>query len=195
MFKRGAFLLRNSATTGIHRGAYLHSRIFTQQTRNIGSCCAQGYFAETEHGDKAFSVRTVHLNYGQTLEEVGDNAVSLLRGKKGKCVLFTDKNLRETTHFGLVYESLKNQNFDVHVYDQVRIEPTDYSFIHAADWCRGVNPDICVSLGGGSVMDTAKAALLYAKYPPPDGDFLHVIRIAEPFNLFFFTPYLLFFSL
>lgn len=144
-------------------------------TRRIGSCCAQGYFAETEHGDSAFSVRTVNLQYGNVLEEVGDYSDFLSSGKASKIALFTDKNIRETPYFHIVMESLKKKShFNVSVYDNVRVEPTDVSFMNAADWCRGENPDICISLGGGSVMDTTKAALLYATYPPPNNDFLHV---------------------
>merc|ERR1719282_788385 len=48
--------------------------------------------------------------------------------------------------------------------------------MEAASWCRDVKPHICVSLGGGSVMDTAKAALLYSTFPPPNGDFLYYVN-------------------
>merc|ERR1712173_209587 len=97
-------------------------------------------------------------------------------GKQARVALFTDNGLSRTPHFGIVHQSLKDSGFDVRVFDQVRVEPTAESFMEAADWCRDAKPHICVSLGGGSVMDTAKAALLYATFPPPNGDFLYYVN-------------------
>jgi alcohol dehydrogenase class IV len=45
------------------------------------------------------------------------------------------------------------------------VEPTDVSFRAAADFARQGRFDGYVSVGGGSVIDTCKAALLYATYP------------------------------
>merc|ERR1712137_623330 len=156
------------------RGVRLVSQLISRRT--IGSCCAQGYFAETEHGDRAFAVRTVNLKYGQVLEEVGDDAYDLLDGNtKGTVVIMTDRNLRRSVHFDLVESSLK-KHFQVRVFDDVRIEPTDHSFMEAARWMADCKPTLCVSLGGGSVMDTAKAALLYSTFPPPNNDFFHYVN-------------------
>src|SRR6185312_9100739 len=54
---------------------------------------------------------------------------------------------------------------DIAVFDAVSIEPTDASFDDAIRFARDAKPDGYVSLGGGSVMDTAKAANLYASHP------------------------------
>ena len=152
--------------------------VVNANVRGIGSCCTKGYFAETEHGDRAFSVRTIHLRYGAVLEEVGLNASSLLNGKKkARVAFFTDAKVRETPHFAMVKKALEAEGFDIRVFSEVRVEPTDASFMQAAAWCKDVRPELAVSLGGGSVMDTAKAALLYSTFPPPDGDFLHVSSI------------------
>ena len=51
------------------------------------------------------------------------------------------------------------------VYDEVKVEPTDQSFLAAARFARGGKFDGYVSVGGGSVMDTCKAANLYATHP------------------------------
>ncbi len=50
---------------------------------------------------------------------------------------------------------------------EVRIEPTDGSFRAAAEFAREARVDGYVSVGGGSTIDTAKAANLYATYPAP----------------------------
>ncbi|TAN47480.1 MAG: iron-containing alcohol dehydrogenase, partial [Rhodospirillales bacterium] len=61
---------------------------------------------------------------------------------------------------------------EVTVYDQVRVEPTDASFQKAADFYKDGRFDGAVSVGGGSVMDTAKAALLYTAHPAPFLDYV-----------------------
>jgi hydroxyacid-oxoacid transhydrogenase len=45
------------------------------------------------------------------------------------------------------------------------VEPTEESFMAAAEFARAGNFDGYISLGGGSIMDTCKAANLYATYP------------------------------
>jgi alcohol dehydrogenase class IV len=52
-------------------------------------------------------------------------------------------------------------------YADVHVEPTDDSLRGAADWARAERPDGYVAVGGGSVIDTAKAMSLLASN---DGD-------------------------
>ena len=47
----------------------------------------------------------------------------------------------------------------------MHVEPTDASFLEAARFAREGRFDGYVSVGGGSVIDTCKAAALYATYP------------------------------
>ena len=51
------------------------------------------------------------------------------------------------------------------VFDGVHVEPTDESFEAAIRFARDGDFDGFVGLGGGSALDTAKAANLYATYP------------------------------
>ena len=51
------------------------------------------------------------------------------------------------------------------MFDAVAIEPTDASLEDAIRFARDAKPDGYISLGGGSVIDTAKAANLYATFP------------------------------
>ena len=51
------------------------------------------------------------------------------------------------------------------LFDQVRVEPTDTSFLEAIAFAREGGFDGYVAVGGGSSIDTAKAANLYATYP------------------------------
>ncbi|RMD65260.1 MAG: iron-containing alcohol dehydrogenase, partial [Alphaproteobacteria bacterium] len=124
-------------------------------------CCH--YFAFTEGGDTAFSVDTASITYGPgVLSEVGDHAAAL--GIK-RAALFTDRTLAGLEHLAGVRRSLEAAGIDVAVYDEVRVEPTDESFLAAARFAQEGNFDGFVSLGGGSVMDTCKAANLYSTYP------------------------------
>jgi hydroxyacid-oxoacid transhydrogenase len=54
------------------------------------------------------------------------------------------------------------------VYDRVRVEPTDVSFRDAIQFAEAHPADGIVAVGGGSVIDTAKAVNLYTTYPPVD---------------------------
>jgi hydroxyacid-oxoacid transhydrogenase len=62
--------------------------------------------------------------------------------------------------------SLREAGIDVVRYDEVRVEPTDRSFLAAIAAATESGVDSFVAVGGGSVIDTAKAANLYATYPP-----------------------------
>ena len=71
-------------------------------------------------------------------------------------------------------ESLDRNKVNYVVYDTVRVEPTDTSFKQAIDFARQHEPDAFVAVGGGSVMDTAKAASLYSSHP--EADFLDFVN-------------------
>ena len=64
--------------------------------------------------------------------------------------------------------SLKRTGVDFSLFDRVRVEPTDESFREAIDFAVAGGFDGFVAVGGGSAIDTAKAANLYSTYPPED---------------------------
>jgi hydroxyacid-oxoacid transhydrogenase len=59
------------------------------------------------------------------------------------------------------------------IYDRVHVEPSDRSFEEAANFISGRDYDGIVAIGGGSSIDTAKWASLYATYPAPLMDYLN----------------------
>jgi hypothetical protein len=67
-----------------------------------------------------------------------------------------------------VIQSLHDAKIRFQVFDRVEVEPTDASFKEAIEFARQGGFDGYIAVGGGSVMDTAKAANLYATYPPDD---------------------------
>src|SRR6185503_2009545 len=126
------------------------------------SCC-HADFAAVEGSDRGFTVGMPTFTFGPgVLAEAGDNAAEL--GLK-RVSLFTDRTLASGEHVAKVKASLAAAHVDCVVYDEVVIEPTDKSLQEAARFARESNVDGYVSVGGGSVMDTCKAANLYASQP------------------------------
>ena len=67
-----------------------------------------------------------------------------------------------------VMESLRDNGVRAALYDRVRVEPSDESFLDAIAFARAGEYDAIVAVGGGSTIDTAKAVNLYTTYPPAD---------------------------
>lgn len=116
-------------------------------------------------GERAFTVDASRVTFGRgALAEVGARARAL--GMR-RAALITDARLRALPWLAEVEASLRAAGIDACVFDEVAIEPTDASFEAAARFATDARVDGYVSLGGGSVIDTAKAANLYATYPAP----------------------------
>ncbi len=125
------------------------------------ACCH--YLAPTDDGDTAFSVDTASITFGAgCLAEAGDRAKSI---GISRIALMTDKKLAGLEHVAKVRRSLQAAGVDCVEYDDVRVEPTDESFLAATRFAVESKVDGYISVGGGSVIDTAKAANLYATHP------------------------------
>jgi alcohol dehydrogenase class IV len=79
--------------------------------------------------------------------------------------LFTDARVAMLPFFERARRSLERAGLDVAVFDGVVVEPTDRAFLEAARFAVDAKVDGFVSVGGGSVIDTCKAAALLATYP------------------------------
>ena len=132
-------------------------------------CC--GFPDVAEGGDGAFTVDASRITFGRgCLAELGDRAGAFgLR----RVALFSDAAVAKLPIFAKAHDSLLAAGLDVIPYTDVHVEPTDASFQDAARFAEQLNPDGYVSLGGGSVIDTCKAANLYASYP---ADFLTYVN-------------------
>jgi hydroxyacid-oxoacid transhydrogenase len=67
-----------------------------------------------------------------------------------------------------VIDSLEQNRVAYTLYDRVRVEPSDESFLEAIAFARERPFDAIVAVGGGSTIDTAKAVNLYTTCPPAD---------------------------
>ena len=125
--------------------------------------CCHADFALAEGSDRGFTVGMPTFTFGPgVLAEAGDHARDL--GMK-RVALFTDRRLVSGEYVARVHASLRAAGVGVTVYDAVRIEPDDGSFLDAARFAADGRFDGYVSVGGGSVIDTCKAANLYATHP------------------------------
>uniref|UniRef100_A0A3B4FIF6 Hydroxyacid-oxoacid transhydrogenase, mitochondrial n=1 Tax=Pundamilia nyererei TaxID=303518 RepID=A0A3B4FIF6_9CICH len=113
-----------------------------------------------------------NIRYGEGVsKEIGMDLQNL--GAKNVCVM-TDRNLSQLPPMKAVLESLVKNGVKYKVYDNVRVEPTDSSFKDAISFAKNHAFDVFVAVGGGSVIDTCKAANLYACHS--DADFLDFVN-------------------
>lgn len=116
------------------------------------------YYSPTENGADSFTVAMPRLTVGRgTLSEVGVRAARL--GMK-RVAVFTDPNLAPGRLVNIVTTSLASAGIDVAIFSEIRVEPDDDSVERGANFLRGSKFDGMVSVGGGSVIDTAKAAMV-----------------------------------
>src|SRR5687768_5427817 len=83
-------------------------------------------------------------------------------------LVLTDPVVARLPPVRTVVESLEENGIRFALYDRVRVEPTDASFLDAIEFARAKPFDAFVAVGGGSTIDTAKAVNLYTSYPPAD---------------------------
>jgi hydroxyacid-oxoacid transhydrogenase len=118
-----------------------------------------------------FTLDTSSIKFGPgATREVGDDLRALA---VNRVMLVTDPRLAGLEPVAVALASLREAGIDPVVFDQVRVEPTDGSFKDAIRFATDGNFDGFVAVGGGSSMDTAKAANLYATYP---ADFLAYVN-------------------
>jgi alcohol dehydrogenase class IV len=128
-----------------------------------GMRCAHGLVEEGF--ETAFSVDASTTVFGRgAIAEVGEHARSL---GMTRVALFTDPRVAKLPCVEAAQRSLAAAGVDAAVYRDVKVEPTDTSFLAAAEFARDGRFDGYVSVGGGSVIDTCKAAALYATHPAP----------------------------
>ncbi len=122
------------------------------------------YYTHGEGRESAFTVTPPKIKFGPgSLREVGHDAKA--QGMS-RAALYTDKKVAGLEPVATVKGALSNAGIDVVIFDEVEVEPTDKSFKAGIQFAKEGNFDGFFSVGGGSSMDTAKAADLYTSHPP-----------------------------
>ncbi len=133
--------------------------------------CCHHYYLLSEGNESAFAIDVSAITFGHgVLAEAGDHARAL---GMTRVALFTDATIARLGFVAQVRDSLRAAGLDVATYDEVQVEPTDQSFLAAARFASEGRFDGYVSVGGGSVIDTCKAANLYATYPAQFLDYVN----------------------
>ena len=113
--------------------------------------------------ETAFTMDTSSIKYGQGVtREIGYDMEE--QGCR-RVVVVTDPNLSKSDPVAVTLEALRGRGIDAVLFDQARVEPTDGSFQEAIAFAVQGDFDGYVAVGGGSSMDTCKAANLYATHP------------------------------
>jgi len=121
--------------------------------------------------DTAFQVAASNIRVGRGVtREVG---MDLLDLGVQRTMLVIDPALVGTEVGDTVTGSLLASGIAYELYDAVSVEPTDASFRAAADFATRGGFDSYVAVGGGSTIDTAKAANLYATHPADFFDYVN----------------------
>ena len=119
----------------------------------------------------AFELASSSIRFGRGVtREIG---MDLAEMRAQRAMVLTDSNLARLQPVATVIESLRENRVSFSLFDRVRIEPTDVSFREAIEFAIRGGFDAFVAVGGGSTIDTAKAANLYSTYP---ADFLDYVN-------------------
>lgn len=121
--------------------------------------------------ESAFTMDTSSIKYGPGVtREVG---FDMKQQGATRVMVVTDPRVAQTEAAATAMDALRAEGIDAVLFDRVRVEPTDVSFKEAIEFASAGRFDGYLAIGGGSSMDTAKAANLYATYP---ADFLAYVN-------------------
>ena len=116
--------------------------------------------------DIAFEMAASAVRYGVGVtREIGVDLAD--RGHK-RVMVVTDHVVAGLPPVTAVLDSLQASKIGIVLYDYVRVEPTDTSLRDISEVALRESCDAFVAVGGGSAIDTAKAANLYSTHPPRD---------------------------
>src|SRR5689334_15145971 len=135
--------------------------------RSTRSCVARGHKGTIcvfrMNRETGFTMDTSAIKVGRGMTRETGYEVTRLGCRR--VMVLTDPRLSSSSPVTTVMASLGEQRVDATLFDRVAVEPTDRSFADAIAFARAGAFDGYVAVGGGSTIDTAKAANLYATYP------------------------------
>lgn len=129
--------------------------------------------------ETAFNMASSNLRFGQgATREIGMELADM--GVQHVLVV-TDPNLSALPPVAVALQALDDESIRYTLFDRARVEPTDNSLKEAITFADAHPADAFVAIGGGSVIDTAKAANLYTSCPADLLDYVNApIGKAKP---------------
>lgn len=125
-----------------------------------------GLTSSTNDRDTAFEMSVAAVRYGVGVtREVG---AELADRRIRRALIVTDPVIAKLPPARAVVDALDASKVQWVMYERVRIEPTEESWLDAIEFARTQTFDAIVAVGGGSSIDTAKAVNLYTSHPPAD---------------------------
>ena len=121
--------------------------------------------------ETAFAIDNSSIHFGSGV--TGEVGFEMRRLGAKRVMVVTDPRLKTSRAVGITMESLAAEGIDALLFDRVEVEPTDLSFKDAIAFAIDGKFDGYVGVGGGSAIDTCKAANLYATFP---ADFLDYVN-------------------
>ena len=88
-------------------------------------------------------------------------------------LIITDRGIMKLSLPERVRTLLQENGITADIFDDVHVEPTDKSFEAISSFVHGRDYDGFVAIGGGSSIDSAKAANLFTAYPAPVMDYVN----------------------
>lgn len=107
--------------------------------------------------------RLPHFTFGPGVSKQAGERIKNFGCKK--CLVVTDKGIEAAGLVGPILESIKGNGIETIVYDGALPNCPDYICMEVAEILKKEKCDCTVAIGGGSSIDTAKAANLIAGFP------------------------------
>jgi len=123
-----------------------------------------------EH-ETIFTMEATPVKFGRGAS--ADAGWELRRLGVRRAMLVTDPGVAALGHPERIKKLIEAEGIEVVLYDRARVEPTIESFQDAVDRALEHEVDGFVSVGGGSSIDTAKAANLVSTHPAPLLDYVN----------------------
>ena len=121
--------------------------------------------------DTAFELASSSIRFGQGVTR--EAGMDLADMGIGRVMVVADPVVSKLSPVSNAIESLESEGISYELYDRVGVEPTDISFKDAIKFATEGEFEGFVAIGGGSSIDTAKAANLYSTYPADFFDYLN----------------------
>lgn len=121
--------------------------------------------------ETVFTMEMTPIKFGPGATD--ELAYDLKRLGVRQVLIVTDRTIMKLGLPGRARTMLMEAGINTEIYDAVHVEPTDQSFEEIATFVKGRDYDGFVAIGGGSSIDSAKAANLLSCYPAPVMDYIN----------------------